>query len=165
MRHTAPDRPAPDPVPARPLATSRIRARLRTRLRALAELKFDLAIIALILAMLWGAIGVWLDDERARIEHGAEQAAANIAGVAEQGVSRTIEAIDHQLRVARDTYARDPAGFSTDLISGGRYSDGMVVQVAVIDAAGRLVFTNLGPADGTLSLADRPHFRVHVERS
>ncbi|MFC7736491.1 hypothetical protein ACFQX4_11675 [Roseomonas sp. GCM10028921] len=41
----------------------------------------------------------------------------------------------------------------------------MVVQLAVIDAAGRLVFTTLGPADGTLSLADRPHFRVHLKRS
>ncbi|MFC7736492.1 hypothetical protein ACFQX4_11680 [Roseomonas sp. GCM10028921] len=45
--------------------------RLRARLRALAELRFDLAIIALILAMLWGTIGVWLDEERVRIEHGA----------------------------------------------------------------------------------------------
>ncbi|WP_458093965.1 PAS-domain containing protein [Roseomonas sp. WA12] len=156
----------PLPVPAP--GAGEIAARAPTRsapFRSLWEIRGDLAIILLILAMLWGAIGARLVEEWQEIERDARQGAANIAGAAEQGVARTIEAIDQRLRFARDAYARDPAAFSLGFVaSSSGYDDGMMMQLALIDAEGRLRQTNLGPTEGTLDLSDRPHFRVHRER-
>ena len=134
--------------------------------RILSEIGFDLALVALILAMLWSAIGYRLVEEHGALEHGAERATANIAGAAEQGVARTIEAIDQRLRFVRDAFRRDPDGFSLNYIaSDSGYQDGVVMQIALIDAEGRLRLTNLGPTDRSMDLSDRPHFRIHLERS
>ena len=132
--------------------------------RAWSEFRFEIALVLTILAVLWGAIGTRLVAEWHDVEKGAEVATSNIAGAAEQGIARTIEAIDQRLRFAREAYRRDPGGFTLDFVaSGNGYNDGMMVQLALIDAAGKLRQTNLGPTDGTLDLSDRPHFRVHVD--
>ncbi|WP_139281313.1 bifunctional diguanylate cyclase/phosphodiesterase [Muricoccus roseus] len=129
-------------------------------------MRLDLALVGLILLMIWSFVGLRLVEERADLEQGAVQAGANIAGAAEQGIARTIEAMDQRLRFVRDAYRRDPEGFSLDFLShDSGYNDSVVMQVALIGADGRLTQTNLGPTDGTLDLSDRPHFRIHLTRS
>lgn len=153
--------PLPDAASPRPRSLA---AACSSAFRACAELRFEAALVLMILAVLWGAIGVWLVEECRTIENGARVSASNIAGAAEQGVARTIEAIDQRLRFAREAFRRDPEGFTLDFVaSGNGYNDGMMAQLALIDASGKLRQTNLGPTDGTLDLSDRLHFRVHVD--
>ena len=132
--------------------------------RGWCDFRFEIALVLTILAILWGAIGVRLAEEHRGIERGAEIAASNIAGAAEQGIARTIEAIDQRLRFAREAYRRDPEGFSLDFVAiGNGYNDGMMAQLALIDARGILRQTTLVPREAALDLSDRPHFRIHVE--
>ena len=132
--------------------------------RTWSAFRFEIALVLTILAILWGAIGLRLAEERREIGRGAAVAAANIAGAAEQGISRTIEAIDQRLRFAREAYRRDPEGFKLDFVAiGNGYNDGMMVQLALIDASGTLRQTTLVPPERALDLSDRPHFRVHLE--
>lgn len=151
--------PAVDSPRAMPFAAARSALN-----RSWASFRFEIALVLMILVVVWGAVGGRLATERREIEENVRLSALNIAGAAEQGVARTIEAIDQRLRFAREAYRRDPAGFTLDFVATGNgYSDGMMAQLALIDTGGRLRQTNLGPTDGTLDLSDRAHFRVHLE--
>ncbi len=145
---------------------SRPASRLPRWLSRFSGVWLDLSLVGLILVMIWSVAGLRLAEDRADIEQGALRAGANIAGAAEQGIARTIEAIDQRLRFVREAYRRDPEDFSLDFASPeSGYSDTVVMQIAIINAEGRLTHTNLGPADGSLDLSDRPHFRVHLTQS
>ena len=64
--------------------------------------------------------------ERRGVETDALRTAGSIAGAAEQGVSRTIEAMDQRLRFAREAFRRDPAGFNLGFIAeDSGYTDGI----------------------------------------
>ncbi|MBI0536193.1 EAL domain-containing protein [Roseomonas sp. KE2513] len=153
----------PPPAVVSPRATPLAAAR-SVLFRSWTSFRFEIALILTILVVVWGAVGAHLVVERREIEENVRSAALNIAGAAEQGVARTIEAIDQRLRFARDAYRRDPQGFSLDFVATDNgYNDGMMAQLALIDARGRLRQTNLGPTNGTLDLSDRAHFRVHLE--
>ncbi|MGI4809000.1 MAG: bifunctional diguanylate cyclase/phosphodiesterase [Janthinobacterium lividum] len=96
----------------------------------------------------------------------ALRTASSIAGAAEQGMSRTIEAMDQRLRFARKLYERDPEGFSLRFIAeGSGFTDSVMMQLAFIDAKGMLRQTNLGPTLGVVNLSDRQHFRVQADRA
>ncbi|WP_052401435.1 bifunctional diguanylate cyclase/phosphodiesterase [Muricoccus aerilatus] len=153
----------PPPAVVSPRATPLAAAR-SVLSRSWTSFRFEIALVLTILVIVWGAVGARLVVERQGIEENVRLSALNIAGAAEQGVARTIEAIDQRLRFARDAYRRDPQGFSLDFVATDNgYSDGMMAQLALIDANGRLRQTNLGRTDGTLDLSDRAHFRVHLE--
>ncbi|MCK8785811.1 EAL domain-containing protein [Roseomonas sp. NAR14] len=125
----------------------------------------DLGLVALILAVIWLAIGYRLTQQRDDMLRETIRTATNISAAAEQGIARTIEAIDQRLLFVREAYRRDPAGFSLDFISRGNgYFDGMMVQLAVIGPDGKLLMSNLGRPEQPTDLSDRVHFRVQRER-
>ena len=126
----------------------------------------DLTLVCIILCLLWGGILTWLALGRQNLQLEALRTASSIAGAAEQGMSRTIEAMDQRLRFARKLYERDPEAFSLPFIAeGSGFTDGVMMQLAFIDAKGMLRQTNLGPTLGVVDLSDRQHFRAQVERA
>ncbi len=123
-----------------------------------------------VLAGVWAAIL----DRAASYEreefHAAEQYLANLGLAFEEGLSRSLTAVDQALLAIRDLHGRD--GLSpevknlTGILAG---SDPMIVSLGFIGADGDIlhVVNNMpsGPATigpGTLNVADRVHFQVHV---
>ena len=135
--------------------------------RALAARAFlpDLALVAVILVALWASIGLQLAREHDEARENAERTVSNVAGAAQQVISRTIEAVDQRLLFVRDAFRRDRLGFGLDFLRDAQGpAAGPTLQVAVIDAAGRLLMTSLGRAT-PLDLSDRAHFRAHLEHA
>ena len=126
----------------------------------------ELTLICLILCLLWGGMSTWLALGHRNLQLEALRTASSIAGAAEQGMSRTIEAMDQRLLFARKLYERDPKGFSLRFIAeGSGFTDSVMMQLAFIDAKGMLRQTSLGPTLGAVDLSDRQHFRVQAERA
>ena len=138
----------------------------RDDLSAVRRIWPDLTLTCLILCLLWGGISTWLALGQRNLQLEALRTASSIAGAAEQGMSRTIEAMDQRLRFARKLYERDPEGFSLRFIAeGSGFTDSVMMQLAFIDAKGMLRQTNLGPTLGAVNLSDRQHFRVQADRA
>ena len=117
-----------------------------------------------LLTLIWVVIALSLTDDRRQLRLEAVRHAGDLAVLAEQGIARTIEAIDQRLLFVREAYRRDPEHFSLSFIgTGSGYADGMMMQMALIGRDGMLRESNLGAAD-RVSLSDRPHFRIHLTR-
>lgn len=126
----------------------------------------DLTLVCIILCLLWGGMSTWLALGYRNLQLEALRTASSIAGAAEQGMSRTIEAMDQRLLFARKLYERDPKSFSLPFIAeGSGFTDSVMMQLAFIDAEGMLRQTNLGPTLGIVDLSDRQHFRAQAERA
>jgi diguanylate cyclase (GGDEF)-like protein len=118
----------------------------------------------LIIAMLWGAIGLkFLDDVRAD-RSDAERTNANFAMVFEENVLRSIGEIDKALLYLRRTIETRQASTSFhDIVSTADVLSEIIVQVAIIDAKGIMRASNAGPQPAPpTDLSDREHYRVHV---
>lgn len=120
------------------------------------------AVVLAAIALIWTNIRFDLDREYNRAMTGAIAESGDLALVFEAMTAQTIDSIDRTLLVTRELYARDPQGFN--LASWARnpaFLNGLNIQLAVADTAGRLVQSNLGPVSG-VSIADREHFAVHT---
>ncbi len=124
----------------------------------------DLALVAVVVAGIWGGIGMQLGRERDDILERAERTAANTAGAAEQVISRTIEAIDQRLLFIREAYRHDQPSFSLDFLrEGSSLHDSAALQVTIVGSTGRLLMANLERANIGVDLSDRPHFQSHLD--
>ncbi len=121
------------------------------------------AIAGCAIVLIWGNIWVHLTHEHERTEALAAATTSNRARVFEAMTLRTIDAIDQMLLITRDLYARDAAAF--DLTGWARetpFLNTIAIQIAIADAGGRIVASNLG-LTAPVSIADREHFRVHAD--
>ncbi|MGI4944887.1 MAG: bifunctional diguanylate cyclase/phosphodiesterase, partial [Janthinobacterium lividum] len=92
----------------------------------------------------------------------ARRSTGNVAGAAEQVITRTIEAIDQRLLLTRDAFRQDPTtfalAFAPHAVSLG---GGPTFQLAAIRPDGQLWLSSIGPVTEPIDLSDRQHFRVH----
>jgi signal transduction histidine kinase/CheY-like chemotaxis protein len=133
--------------------------RLRQGARAYA---WHLGPIGLVLALLWAGIGfnLWHDSRVA--EQTALNDTANLARAFEENITRTVEGVDQALLVLRDAYQRDPVGFAGDSWASGHPAlpNDLRVQMSLAGRDGSMLWSNLGPVDPEVSIADREHFKV-----
>lgn len=119
--------------------------------------------IAIALAM-WAGTAVFLAQEQRSVVAEAQMRRHNLARSLAEYEASSIRAIDLSLVFLRDLWQRDPADFRNAV---GRYERLMrnekVIQVAVVDAAGWLVYSHL-PQPSTINFSDRAYFEVHRTR-
>jgi hypothetical protein len=103
--------------------------------------RFGAMLIAVFaLALVWGGILLSLRVERAATLELAARDAANFAGAFEDGVLRSVTALDQSLLSLRRSYARNPGGFDIqDWSEVTQALSEMTVQFAVTDRQGMLV--------------------------
>ncbi len=124
-----------------------------------------------LILVIWAAALSHIDNERAAARRAASDDAAALARVLEENVVRTVSEIDRALMFLRANFERDNASgaanyktaWLTRLRDAHLISD-LMLQTAVIDADGQLIATTTSQQPSApISLADRPHFRVHAE--
>jgi diguanylate cyclase (GGDEF)-like protein len=125
--------------------------------------RLDLLLLAVILGVLWTAIATWCVLGYRNNVAMVQRVSGSLAGASEQAMLRTVEAMDQRLIYLRQVFRRDPAAFDLSFLAEDNgYKDRLMMQAAFIDEVGLLRQTSLGHTDGTLSLADRPHFLAHL---
>ncbi len=137
--------------------TNTIRAWLRTSLQG--TIVLGLAMIALV----WTSVWFHLNVQREAAVRAAFQDTANLARTFEEHISRIIRAEDEKLLVLRTMYQRDPASFQAiDWAHRLKTDSTIALQYSIIDRNGQLATSSLGAVE-PVDLADREHFRVHIE--
>jgi signal transduction histidine kinase/ActR/RegA family two-component response regulator len=117
----------------------------------------------LALMVVWGGIATNLTREYNAARTDAIKDTGNLAHAFAENIARTIEAVDQTLLVVRDYYQRDGVAF--DLPAWGRTHQllkSLPLQVTIVNKAGNLVTSNLGPTPSSVNFADRPHFKVQA---
>ena len=113
------------------------------------------------LGLLWSAIA-WDAHriEEQALDNAARQSAAWATTFASDAQS-TLVYVDHSLTVLRDTWLNHPGEMAEAIRMHQDSGEGAILQVAVIDARGYLVYSNLGLPQEPTFLGDREHFTVH----
>jgi PAS domain S-box-containing protein len=128
-------------------------------------------IIAIWTVTLVIAAGLWVaaltlvhyDDAEAMAR--AERDSGNLARVVAEQATRTVAEADQILLFLIDDYHEHGDNWAngiTQMLRQAVERSGILVQLAVVDAHGDLIHTSVDDAPVRVHLADREHFRVHV---
>ncbi|HJV75209.1 MAG TPA: EAL domain-containing protein [Noviherbaspirillum sp.] len=125
-----------------------------------------LLLLVLLLSGIWTSIHVQLRSTHDQITGAARRDGDNLSYAFAEQVKASLRGIDLSLISLREAWQRHPEHFREAVLRQQNYfTQEVSFQVAVIDADGMLVYSNLEPATKPMSLADREHFRVHRERA
>jgi len=119
------------------------------------------SILFLALVPMWVFVLNEIRYERAAAEEGARNDAMNLATAFEAHVSSAIRLMDIVLLDMREDVLEHPDTFEEHVSEELEAYGSFVAQLAVIDADGKLVFSNLARVAGSVDLSDREHFQVH----
>ena len=123
-----------------------------------------LLLLAVSLVLLWSVVAWdYRRTEDLALEQSRRETAALVMVFANHAET-TFRDVDHTLLVLRDAWLASPTTFADEIAHHQDLLDGTALQIAIIDAKGLLVFSNLGLPTPPTSLADREHFKVHQER-
>jgi signal transduction histidine kinase len=112
------------------------------------------------IGLVWTVIGLTLWHDRTADASGALKDTANLTRTFEENIARTIESVEQTLLFVREEYQEDQAVSGKQAWAEGHsFLNDLHVQVSIDDRDGRLTWTNLGPIDPNVSVADREHFR------
>jgi diguanylate cyclase (GGDEF)-like protein/PAS domain S-box-containing protein len=113
------------------------------------------------LGLLWSAI-VWdaHRTEEQALDHSRRETAAWATTFASQAKA-TFFYVDHALIALRQVWQSHPSEIAETTKLHQDAAEGAIIQVAVIDAKGYLVYSNLGLPQEPTFLGDREHFTVH----
>src|SRR5271166_3053512 len=132
--------------------------------KLMAERRSSAIFGVLIIAMLWAGVILKYSEDVQGDRREAERSNQNFAMVFEENVLRSIGEIDKALLYLRRSIEtrKDSTDFNTIVNTTDVLSE-IIVQVAIIDAAGILRASNVGPQPASpLDLSDREHYLVHV---
>ncbi len=124
----------------------------------------EIIAICFCIALIWVSLLLPLVQERRDAEHAAVEITSNLARAFEENTDRIVAGIDQILLSARAAYADNEAGFDIRKWAGKRArADKFDFFIGRIDEHGIAGDSTLGPAAAGIDLADRQHFRVHLD--
>jgi len=119
-----------------------------------------------LVATLWAAALLLARIDHADAMGQAERDTGNLARVVAEQTTRAIAEADQVLLFLADDFHANDNMFDDDvtrLIRGAVERSSILVQIAIIDEHGDLVRSSVDGAPSHVRVADREHFRVHVE--
>jgi len=120
------------------------------------------SVVVLLLSATWSLVFLDLRNSYRSAEREARMDMAQLSIIMQENLQRSIEAIDFQLRLLRDVYARDPASFAVGIATGDYLLRDLTVQISIVGSDGMLRYSSLRPTGGRVDLSDREHIRVHL---
>ena len=119
-----------------------------------------------IVCALWVALFFEDDYDRKQARIMSETHAANLVRAFEEHIINTSQQIDLMLLMLRHDFKDHPDRFDELLTNYKTHAHiKQILLVSVIDAQGRLVFSDHRLPETPLKLDDREHFRVHRDRA
>lgn len=124
----------------------------------------DLAIyLACMLPIVWGLVAVEQSRFASIAQAGSMRDLRNYARVFNEEVRATAGIIDLSLIQLRSTWQRDRAGFPQAVGENARYLRHRVpIFITVLDAQGKIAYTNAGPAHEGLDMGNAAGYRAHL---
>ena len=118
-------------------------------------------LLAGLLAVLWSSV-VWnhYHSERQDIQNSYQQTEA-LALLFAKHTTATFRGIDHALVDLRETWHKRPTEMDQEIAHYHDFLNGIILQAAVVDAQGQLVYSSLGMPSQPSFLGDREHFKSH----
>jgi diguanylate cyclase (GGDEF)-like protein/PAS domain S-box-containing protein len=136
---------------------------MATSLRLLTSRSVVVVLTLIAIAAVWTAAFREVQISREREFQEARKETENYARAFEEHIARTIESVDAVvLTVMRELGRAGMPAVRRDLVRLHKIHRDIVAVISVIDVRGDLI-ANSPPAP-VVNLADRPHFRAHVER-
>lgn len=120
-----------------------------------------LLLLAFTLVVLWSAVGWNRHDSETQGLNDIRRQTAALALLFARHTTDTFQGVDHALIDLRESWVARPSELPQKISVYRDFMEGAVLQVAIIDAQGMLVFSSLGLSTPPASLADREHFKVH----
>ncbi len=143
--------------PVRP-APSRPAARRWSQLAPAVQLALYLAVV---LPVLWLAIGFAIGRAHDRTLADGSRESSNLVRVFSEEVNSAVQAIDLTLLDLRERWQEEPANFAARVQSRQAHlARNVGFQVGIIGADGRLAYTSVGRERHAIDLSDREHFRA-----
>ena len=133
---------------------------MRDRADSLPMAFVHVALIMTTVLLIWTSIGTRLSQERFSDQRAAEIESRNLTAAFADNIARTLDAVDGTLLLVREGYAAD---HSIDLARWTRndpFLKSATFQISLIDRDGRLVASNVGPAEQVIDVSDREYFRA-----
>ena len=118
-------------------------------------------LLACVLAALWLSVA-WLNhkDEEHAYNEMRQRSSALVLAFADH-TEATFRSSDHIVLQLRRAWLENPKAFGSAIVAQQTLLGDTSIQIAVIDADGYLVYSNLGFASERVFLGDREHFKVH----
>ena len=124
-----------------------------------------LVFFVFLLGAIWTGITLQLQSTYEQVTQTAARDGANLARAFAEQARSSLRGIDLSLLTLREEWRSNPKQFNEAVARQQNYFiRELIFQVAVIDADGMLVYSNLSTQKTPVSLADREHFRVHRDR-
>ncbi|WP_046292306.1 bifunctional diguanylate cyclase/phosphodiesterase [Pandoraea oxalativorans] len=117
----------------------------------------------LILVLLWTAVLWRISIEHKAILRDTAASASTVATALEQQTLRAIRQVDQITRFVKYEYERRRGDFDLkQALTEGTVAERFMVLVSLTDASGNVVAATM-PGGAGVSIADREHFRVHLD--
>ncbi len=118
-------------------------------------------LVVLGMAFIWLSTSYELSNSRTSHLREAEQSAELQAQAFAENTLSIIKRLNGTLIDLRAQWTGDPVAFAVEVRRRYEYLSDIAFQVAVIDADGWLVYSNLATPKERIDLSEREHFRVH----
>jgi diguanylate cyclase (GGDEF)-like protein len=130
-------------------------------------LKFELLMLALMMALIWLSDFAILASEKHHRMDAAKVSIQSLSRAYSESTARIISEIDMTLLNARRAYQQLGPAFDIDKWAYSDIAeDDLRVQITIIDADGNVVHSTLGRSNrNPINIADRPHFKAQLDPS
>ncbi len=115
------------------------------------------------LAMIWGGALHELERRQGSDLHEVERVTEFQAQASAENAASLIKRLNAALVDLRMHWTEGPVQFNAQVVRRQKYMEETSFQIAVIDAQGWLVYSNLGLPKERLFLGEREHFRAHAD--
>jgi hypothetical protein len=120
--------------------------------------------LAVSLLFIWLFVAYELNRSRSAYQRDIEHAAVLRSQAYAENILATIKRLDEVVLDLRGAWTGDAARFTELVQQRQQHLGDLAFQVAIIDAEGYLIYSNLAAPNDKTYLGEREHFRVHQER-
>ena len=114
---------------------------------------------------LWAFLAVAIDFAYRSRDEALHRELEDLSWSFAEVVQSSVQTIDLATIDLRDHWTRQPKNFAAEVEKLlGRLESNTIFQVAVADARGNVVYSNLQSGVGKINIGDRLHFRIHRDR-
>jgi two-component system, sensor histidine kinase len=116
---------------------------------------------AVMIALVWFVLFVYVSVERDHAQRAAVQNTTNLARVLEEHLSRSLKHVDGALLLLRASYERHPDGFDiSNWVHITELLGDPAMQLVIVGADGTVKMRSVGPVWPSINVSDRDHFRA-----